>query len=171
MTIDLTLEAGNHSLSTEFVTANVDRLTLKATTNTGTMRITCSSDSSRLTVFMNVGETKNKGIECSECQNMAATNVGVLTLEEGIFVGHRDMLSSTLIDFNNSKAGVKNCDFYMTKLNDGMKDDSVTGSTLISSRQHTGSQFRKYHHHCEYLYCKQHKSANDYISHLGFGTD
>ena len=120
--IKLTLFPGNHSLSSDFVIANLDYLSLNASSDTKEIRITCYN-SSRLSLS-NISESVIKGITFSECKCNMFSDLRDLTVNNCIFLGH-----SSLLTFNRTNVIFKRTLFFV--INTG-NDESLSEAALIS---------------------------------------
>ena len=124
-------EPGDHILSSELNITNTDTLMFNATSEISRTRILCPNHSSRI-IVSNINLVVIGQIEFSDCQNMIATDIGILILQDCIFLSQNG--NSTVITFDSTNAFLKTCHFYYTN-NVSMNDTklNVTQPALIFS--------------------------------------
>ena len=123
-TIKLMLFPGNHSLFSNLVIANLNYLSLNASSDTKETRITCYG-SSRL-CLPNISESVIKGITFLECKSNMVTDLGDLMVNNCTFLGEN---GHNIIMLNRTKAVFKMSSFYV--VNTGNKI-SLSEAALIS---------------------------------------
>ena len=123
-TIKLTFFPGNHSLSSELVLANLDHLSLNASSDTKETRITCCS---RLSLS-NISKSVIQGITFSECQSNLITDLRDLTIDNCTFLG-KNGHNISLFTFNRTNVIFKKTSFFVINTDN---DGSLSEAVLIS---------------------------------------